>query len=265
MGDGVLVIFLQQWLLWLYMLFLTSGIFALATALCLPKWAREGGKLYSTEMAVAFRGSPALPQGKPSLTLCPVWRVSGKLSCPLFICHVWTVWAESFMRLHVSVQLTLCASVRAPALTSPVSPADSNRFLTHPLSCSLQPCLRLRARHFPAGTQCITSRFCRALGARIAPSRVAAGSRLPLFPSPSPLCPLPSPTPPAAVEIPSPFAAGWGAPTRDATHALQASALCNPVKPLVLMSPRDPCPGLHTPGSPSACQCAPRAALAWEP
>lgn len=39
------------------------------------------------------------------------------------------VGAQSFMHLHVSIQLTLCVSVRVPVFMSPKFPKDSKRSL----------------------------------------------------------------------------------------------------------------------------------------
>lgn len=79
---------------------------------------------------------------------------------------------------------------------SPKFPADRNGFPTQPIPCPLQSCLRLKARHFPPGTQDIPRRLCRALPAGTAPGPVAAGR--PLSPPQAPCdqrpwrCPFPS-------------------------------------------------------------------------
>lgn len=84
------------------------------------------------------------------------------------------------MCLHVSVQLTLCASVRVSVFTSPKFPADSNSFLIRSISCPLQPCVRLRTCHFSAGTQRITRRLHCALPAGISPCHATTGCPLSL-------------------------------------------------------------------------------------
>lgn len=114
-----------------YMLLSSFGIFALAIALRLQRWAREGVKLCKMKKTVVvFSASSVLPKANfPSLGVLFV-----------FIFHIWTALEESF---HVLVKLTLCASVHVPVFMCPQFPVGSNKFLTQSIAYPLQSCLWL--------------------------------------------------------------------------------------------------------------------------